>query len=211
MTSQLVSSTFCLRRRTSYQATHENATGKFKRRNFCFLVLLGSVGGQNRIFQLPSCGNLNLQRRITSTSLIYIFTAQIMNDSHSWDVGFQQKPGPILFGATSKFNNTQILKKICHQCLQLYSILTSIHHTCLRNIFLAKNPYSFPGKYHDSVLDWIFQAFMIVYQSVYSNVWNASWCGDRHSHINHIITSAPEIQLSAQKRSHQHMESLDST
>jgi len=31
VTSQLVSSTFCLRRRTCYQATHENATGKFNR------------------------------------------------------------------------------------------------------------------------------------------------------------------------------------
>ena len=88
-TSQLVSSTFCLRRRTSYQATHENATGKFNRGIFFYLVLLGSVAGQHWIFQLPSCGNLNLQRRITSTSLIY--TAQIMNDSHSWDVGLQHK------------------------------------------------------------------------------------------------------------------------
>ena len=88
VTSQLVSSTFCLRRRTCYQATHENATGKFNRGIFVSLYCWVQLEGNTESFSYPHVATWTCKEE-SHPQVWYI--AQILNDSHSWDVGFQQK------------------------------------------------------------------------------------------------------------------------
>lgn len=196
VTSQLVSSTFCLRRRTCYQATHENATGKFNRGIFVSLYCWVQLEGNTESFSYPHVATWTCKEE-SHPQVWYI--AQILNDSHSWDVGFQHKNlGQYCLEQPPSSTMSANVTNVCNILIYIYiytqnpskrnvcqkpgfadkthmkdheGIFTEkFTNLCWIHIFLAKNPYSFPGKYHDSVLDWSFYDSLPECYSIFQRV-----------------------------------------